>query len=59
MVTQTAAEVSNEVVGAQKRDRRVERTVDLKEPEIAAIEAAEMSPPAEPRHGPTEAQANT
>lgn len=59
MVTQTAAEVSNEVVGAQKRDRRVERTVDLKEPQITAIEAAEMSPPAEPRHSPPETQADT
>jgi hypothetical protein len=59
MVSETADDASNEVVRAPKRNRRVERTVDLKEPEIAAIEAAELTPPAEPRHGPTEAPANT
>ncbi len=59
MASETADEASHEVVGAPKRDRRVERTVDLKEPEIAAIEAAEMTPPAEPSHVPAEAPART
>jgi prevent-host-death family protein len=31
-------------VRLSKRDRRVERTVDLSETEIAAVEAAEMTP---------------
>jgi hypothetical protein len=59
MATEAADEASSEVVRAPKRDRRAERTVDLKESEIAVIEAAEMTPPAEPSHVPPEAPANT
>lgn len=58
MVSETA-DAANEVAPAPKRDRWVERTVDLDEPEIAAIEAGEMTPPAEPSHVPPEAPANT
>ena len=47
------------VVRAPKRDRRTERTVDLKEPEIAAIEAAEMTPEEDPSHVPPEVPTNT
>jgi hypothetical protein len=57
--TETAAEASREGTSPKRRDRCVQRTVDLSEREIAAVAAAEMTPPAEPRHGPTEAQANT
>jgi hypothetical protein len=59
MVTQGADEASNEVARAPKRDRRTERTVDLKEPEIAAIEVAEMTPEEEPSKVPPEAPTNT
>ncbi|RTL75018.1 MAG: hypothetical protein EKK36_08190 [Bradyrhizobiaceae bacterium] len=52
MATETPDEASNEVVRAPKRDRRTERTVDLNEPEIAAIEAAGMTPEEEPSHVP-------
>lgn len=59
MATETADEASDEVVRAPKRDRRTERTVDLKEPEIAAIEAAEMMPEEDPSHVPPEVPTNT
>lgn len=49
MVSETA-DVADEVAPAPKRDRWVERTVDLDEPEIAAIEAAEMTPAVQPCH---------
>ncbi|WP_248307735.1 hypothetical protein [Bosea sp. AS-1] len=58
MVTETAAEVPENLEPAKKRDRRVERTVNLSETEIAAVEAAEVAPPAEARRVP-EAPANT
>ena len=44
MVTESAAQASTEAVRPEKRNRGVERTVDLNESEIAAIEAAEMTP---------------
>ncbi len=44
MVTETTAQASTEAVRPEKGDRRVVHTVDLTEPEIAAIEAAEMTP---------------
>lgn len=59
MISDTVDEASNEVVGAPKRNRRVERTVDLSEPEIAAVAAAKITPPPAPRHVSTETGANT
>lgn len=44
MVTESAAQASTEAVRPEKRNRRVERTVDLNEAEITAIEAAEITP---------------
>ena len=58
MVSETA-DVANEVAPAPKWDRWVERTVDLDEPEIAAIAAAEITPAAEPRHVSPESPAHT
>lgn len=40
-------EASKEGLRSKKRDCCVQRTVDLTEPEIAAIDAAEMTPHSE------------
>lgn len=53
MVPEFAAEVSGEVARLSKRDRRVQRTVDLTEPEITAVAAAAMTPDAQLRNVPT------
>lgn len=59
MDTETAAEASREGATPKRRDRCVVRTVDLSEADIAAVAAAEMTPPAEPRHVATEAPTTT
>lgn len=53
MGTETAAEASGEGVRPEERDRCVQRTVDLSDAEIAAVTAAEMTSPPEPRHAST------
>jgi hypothetical protein len=55
MVTESAAQASTEAVRPEKGNRRVERTVDLNDSEIAAVEAAELTPEAEPPNAPTAA----
>lgn len=59
MGTETAAEASGEGVRPRGRERCVQRTADLSDAEIAAVAAAELTPPAEPRHVSPEAPANT
>jgi hypothetical protein len=51
MGTERAAEGCKEGVRPIRRDRRVQRTVDLSDAEIAAVEAAEMMPLAELKAG--------
>jgi hypothetical protein len=58
MDTETAAEASREGARPKMRDRHVQRTVDLSEPEIAAVAAAEMTP-SKPRNGVCRRAANT
>ncbi|WP_298277612.1 hypothetical protein [uncultured Bradyrhizobium sp.] len=48
MGTGTAGEASRAGTRAIRRDRLVQRTIELTEPEIAAVEAAEMA--SEPDH---------
>jgi len=50
MVSETAAKASSEGGGPKKRDRCVQRTVDLGEAEIAVVAAAVMRPPDDPHH---------
>jgi hypothetical protein len=59
MVTGTAAEVCEEAVRPKKRNRCVQRTVDLNEPEIAAVAAAEVTPDPQFRSDPRGGPANT
>ena len=55
MGTGTAARPTGKGAPPENRDRCVQRTVDLSEAEIAAVEAAEMTP-AERRHIPRKLQ---
>lgn len=58
MDTETSAEASGEETSPKRRDRCVQRTVDLSEREIAAVAAAEMTPDAEPPNLPTAGRAD-
>jgi hypothetical protein len=49
MDTETTAEASREGKRPKRQDRCVQRTVDLSDGEIAAVEAAEMPPQLEDR----------